>query len=204
MGEVKVLALCGSLRKGSINRGLLVAAQEVAPPGLSIEIFEGIGDIPHYNQDADVDPAPPAVQRLRDAIREANGILIATPEYNYGIPGVLKNAIDWASRPVQTTSLRGKPIALMGASGGMSGTIRAQLQLRQNLVFTQTPVMLSPEVLIPRAMPLYTDGRLTDESTRELIRKAMLAFELWIQRFVPEPSATQPWARSTGAMAAQK
>ncbi len=183
MADTEVLAICGSLRAKSMNLGLLRAAQSVAPPGMRISIYDGLGDIPLYNAELDtreLEPAP--VRRLRDAVRGAHGLLFATPEYNYSIPGVLKNAIDWASRPIATSALKGKPAAIMGAAGGMSGTIRAQNHLRQMFVFTQTFAMLQPEVLIPKAAErMDADSNLTDESTRELIRKQMTAFAAWIR-----------------------
>lgn len=197
---MNVFAIPGSLRKGSLNRALLVAAQQLAPAGMSIAIYDGLRHLPHYDADIDGPKQPDVVVQLKDAIRACDGLLIACPEYNYGVPGVLKNGIDWVSRPPSETPLRGKPTALLGAAGGMSGTIRAQLHLRQVLVFTQTPVMLAPEVLIARAAERFTDGQLTEPTTREVVRKMLEAFAAWIQRFEPEPSARTPWQRTTGAV----
>lgn len=197
---MEILALCGSLRSGSLNRSLLVAAQELAPADMRITIYEGLRGLPPYDADIDGPRQPESVVALKEAVRVSDGLLIACPEYNYSVPGVLKNAIDWASRPPAETPLRGKPTALLGASGGMSGTIRAQLHLRQIFVFTQTPVMLAPEVLIPKAGDRFQDGRLVDQSTRDLIRRMLEAFEEWIRRFVPEPTARAPWQRKTGAV----
>lgn len=181
--ELRVLGLCGSLRKASMNRGLLRAAQEVAPEEMRITIYEGLGDLPPYNQDIDTaETEPESVKRLRAAVREASGLLFASPEYNYSVPGFLKNAIDWASRPVQTSALKGKPAAIMGASSGIGGTMRAQYHLRQSFVFTQTYALLQPEVIIPRAGERTdAEGNLVDESTRELIRRQMRAFAAWIR-----------------------
>ena len=189
---LNVLALCGSLRRLSINRGLLRAAIEVAPADLRITIYEQLGEVPLYNGDLDTpELEPEPVKRLRAAVREADGLLFSTPEYNYSVPGMLKNAIDWASRPVPTAALKGKPAAIMGASGGISGTMRAQYHLRQMFVFTQTYAMLQPEVIIPRALErMDADSNLTDESTRELIRKQMAAFAAWI-RLDPGSFATR-------------
>jgi chromate reductase len=153
------------------------AAQELAPEGMTIRPFERLGELPHYNQDLDTEgriPEPAAA--LRATIRAADALLIATPEYNYGIPGVLKNAIDWASRPPQSSALKGKAAAIMGASGGMSGTMRAQLHLRQAFVFTETYAVLKPEVYVSFAREKFdADGRLTDETARTLIRQLLEA-----------------------------
>ncbi|MDQ6831468.1 MAG: NAD(P)H-dependent oxidoreductase [Gemmatimonadota bacterium] len=183
MADTEVLALCGSLRAKSMNRGLLRAAQGVAPEGMRITIYEGLGDIPAYNADIDTPELEPAqVKRFRDAVRAANGLLFAIAEYNYSVPGFLKNAIDWASRPPATSALKGKPAAIMGASSGIGATMRGQHHLRQMFVFTQTYAMLQPEVQIPKAAErMDADSNLTDESTRELIRKQMVAFAAWIR-----------------------
>lgn len=188
---ITVCGLVGSLRAGSLNRALLRAATEVGrEEGVDIRLFDRLREIPPYDQDQDRDGArPESVEALKAAIRAADALLIATAEYNYGIPGVLKNAIDWASRPAAETPLKGKPAALMGASTGMSGTIRAQLQLRQCFVFTQTLAMLQPEVLIPRAQERFdAEGRLTDDSTRELLRKQLRALVEWTHRVAPKPT----------------
>jgi chromate reductase, NAD(P)H dehydrogenase (quinone) len=181
---MRVLGIVGSLRKGSYNKMLLEAARELAPDGMQIERFERLREIPPYDQDEDARGAPEPVLALRDAIRAADGLLFVTPEYNYNVPGVLKNAFDWASRPAATTPLRGKPAAIMGASSGRSGTIRAQLALRQSFVFTETPALLQPEVLVQFAAEKFdANGRLTDEPTRDFVRKQLVAFQNWIARF---------------------
>lgn len=180
----RVLGVAGSLRAGSFNRSLLRAAIELVPAGMEIQAFEGLGEIPPYNADVEAagDPAP--VAAWKDAIRGADALLFVTPEYNYGVPGVLKNAYDWASRPPGQSPLNRKPAAIMGVSGGNSGTARAQLALRQSFVFTETYGMLRPEILVPRGAEKFdAEGRLTDDRTREAIRKFLAAFGLWIERF---------------------
>lgn len=189
-GRIHVLGICGSLRAGSYNKGLLRAAQELARDhGIDIEIYERLRDIPPYDADQDNDDAmPEPVQHLKAAVSGAAGLVIATPEYNYSVPGVLKNAFDWASRPAKGSPLNRKPIAIMGASTGMSGTIRSQLALRQSLIFTDSFALLQPEVLIPRCADRFdANSNLVDESTRTLVGKQMAAFAAWI-RVVNEAS----------------
>jgi len=180
--SVKVLGFAGSLRKGSLNRMLLRAAVELAPAGMTIETFD-LSEIPLYNGDVEAQGAPPPVAALKDAIRASDALLVATPEYNYGVPGVLKNAIDWASRPPSGSVLNDKPAAIMGASPGGFGTARAQLQLRQAFGFTRTLPLPHPEVMVPRAAEKFdADGRLTDEKTRELVRSLLVALQAWTKR----------------------
>jgi chromate reductase len=130
---MRVLAISGSLRRDSHNTKLLRAASESLAPPAQLELLEGLADVPPYNEDEDIDPAPPAVQRLREAIADADAVLIATPEYNASIPGVLKNALDWASRPFPDNAFRGKPVAVIGASTSMFGAVWAQAELRKVL-----------------------------------------------------------------------
>jgi chromate reductase, NAD(P)H dehydrogenase (quinone) len=130
---MKVLAISGSLRRESHNTKLLRAAEELLPPSAQLEFFDGLAAVPPYNEDDDVDPAPPGVHRLRAAIAAADAVLIATPEYNASIPGVLKNALDWASRPFPGNAFRGKPVAVIGASTSMFGAVWAQAELRKVL-----------------------------------------------------------------------
>ena len=179
---MQVLGFAGSLRSGSFNRALLRAAQELAPEGMRIEVFD-LAPIPPYNQDLDADELRPgAVEELKRRIREADALLIAVPEYNYGPSGVLKNAIDWASRPPLGSPLDGKRAALMGASGGDSGTARAQLALRQSFVFTNTFVLNKPEVLVRRARERFDAGlRLVDEPTRRFVRQLLEALAGWAE-----------------------
>ena len=179
-----VAGICGSLREGSLNRGLLRAAVELAPAGMEIQIYTRLGDIPPYNDDVFLTGDPEPVADLKKFIGGADAILISTPEYNYGVPGVLKNAVDWASRPAGKSVLNRKPAALMGCSPGLGGTIRAQHALRQSFVFTDTQVMSQPEIKIPSAAPLFdASSKLTDENTRQHVKKFLDAFAIWIVRF---------------------
>ena len=178
-----VCGIIGSLRKGSYNRGLMMAAIDAAKgAGLDVRIFDRLAEIPVYNADDDTDEMrPEPVTALKQAISEAAGLVIATPEYNYSIPGGLKNAFDWASRPAGKSPLNRKPAAIMGASTGISGTIRAQLALRQAFLFTDTFALLQPEVLIPKCADRFdANGNLTDQSTRDLIGRQMQKFAIWI------------------------
>jgi chromate reductase len=171
---MKILAISGSLRDGSFNRLLIHAAEELAPDGVEIETFD-IDDIPLYNQDEDKPDEPQSVAGLRAAIRDADALLLATPEYNYSVPGVLKNAIDWASRPVGTSPLTHKPVAIMGASTGISGTMRAQLAWRPVFLFTDSPMVGKPEVYVAQAGQKFDqEGRLTDETARTLIKQLLV------------------------------
>src|SRR5258706_2237401 len=145
-----VLGFAGSLRRASDNRGLIRAAAELAPPGIAVEIFD-LGDLPFYNQDVEDAGEPAGVVAFKRAIAQADALLIATPEYNHGIPGVLKNAIDWASRPYAESAWHGKPIAIMGTSPGPSGTIRAQIQLRECFSTLNLLAVNKPEVTIAGA-----------------------------------------------------
>ena len=164
-----VVGFAGSLRRASYNRALLRAATELAPPTLHIVIHE-LDEIPLYNGDIEAAGVPPSVAHLRDAIRQADGLLIATPEYNHGVPGVLKNTIDWLSRPPHESALNGKVAAVMGASPGITGTARGQSQLRQAFVFTNTYALLQPEILVGRAHEKFdADGRLVDQATRNFL-----------------------------------
>jgi chromate reductase len=179
---LKVAGFAGSLREGSFNRALLRAAVELAPERMAIETLD-IADIPLYNADVEGQGDPEPVAAFKRAIGAADGLLIATPEYNLGVPGVTKNVIDWASRPPRDSVLDGKPVAVMGATPGMGGTARGQSQLRQAFVFTNSYAMPQPEVLVRRASDLFdADGRLTDESTREHLVKFLNAFADWIVR----------------------
>lgn len=182
---IRVAGICGSLRAASLNKGLLQAAVELAPSGMEISIYNRLGDIPPYNDDVFANGDPEAVADMKNFIGSRDALLIVTPEYNYGVPGVLKNAIDWASRPSGKCVLNRKPAALMGCSPGLGGTIRCLHALRQSFVFTDTHVMSQPEIKIPSAAPLFdASGKLADENTRQHIKQFLEAFAIWIGRFV--------------------
>jgi chromate reductase, NAD(P)H dehydrogenase (quinone) len=166
---MRVLGIPGSLRAGSYNKAMLSAARELAPAGMEIAEFD-LRELPFYDGDVEAAGDPAAVAAFKDAIRSAGALLIATPEYNRGVPGVLKNAVDWASRPPLGSPLAGKPVAIMGASTGRGGTARAQEQLRAALEFSRANVLNEPEVLVPEAYMRFDEqGRLTDDETRREI-----------------------------------
>jgi chromate reductase len=182
MNEIRVVGIAGSLRRASYNRGLIRAAAAVAPPGISIEVFD-LAPIPLYNQDVEDAGEPLPVVALKRAILEADALLVATPEYNHGVPGVLKNAIDWASRPRATSPLTDKPVAVMGASPGRGSTARAQAQLRDAFVFTGACVMPRPELLVGSAGSLFDeDGDLVDPKLRASIGELVEALRTWTIR----------------------
>ncbi len=178
---MKVLGFAGSLRKASFNKALLRAAVEVAPASMDIEIFDLEG-IPPFNQDHEMQP-PEKVGEFKARIRAADAILIATPEANYSVPGVLKNAIDWASRPYGDSAFDGKPAAIMGASVGMIATARAQYHLRQCCVFLNMYPVNQPEVMVPFAQDkIDENGRLVDEPTRKRIGELLISLMAWTKR----------------------
>lgn len=178
---IHVLAIAGSLRRASHNKGLLRAAQHEAPAGMTIDIFD-LAPIPLFNEDVLNAGAPEPVRYFKERIAAADALLIAVTEYNYGLSGVLKNAIDWASRPVNTSPLTGKPLAMMGA-GGMFGTVRAQLQLRQTAVYTNMLPMNRPELMITHSWEKFDgEGNLTDEHERAKIRPLLEGFAAWVRR----------------------
>jgi chromate reductase len=179
---LRVVGLVGSLRSRSYNRALLVAARELAPPHLIIETHD-LGDVPLFNEDLEAGGPPAAVASLRSAVRRADGLLLVTPEYNHGVPGVMKNAVDWLSQPLRKSALEGKPTALMGASTGLAGTARGQSQLRQAFVLTNSPVMPQPEVLVGRAHEKFdASGRLTDEPTRQFVAMFLTRLSSWLRQ----------------------
>jgi chromate reductase len=179
---LRVLGIPGSLRQGSLNRALLRAAAELAPDGLRIEIHD-LREVPLYDGDVEAAGDPPGVAAFKAAIREADAILVACPEYNHGVPGVLKNAIDWASRPAGASPLNGKPAGIIGASPGLVGTARGQAQLRQAFTFTNTSSMLQPEVLVAQAHTRFDrEGRLVDETSRGFLAQYLAAFHAWLGR----------------------
>lgn len=171
----RILAISGSLRRGSHNACLLRAAAEVLPPGAELDIFDGLLDVPPYDTDSDVEPGHAAVARLRGAIRAADAVLIATPEYNGSIPGVLKNALDWGSRPFPNNALRGKPVAVIGASTGLFGAVWAQAETRKVLGIIGAEV-IDEELAVGQAGAAFTDnGQLVDPRQRAALADAVLA-----------------------------
>jgi len=180
--DVKVLGFAGSLRKDSYNRAALRAAQELLPQGMTLEIFD-LAPIPLFNEDVERKGFPAAVLEFKERIADADALLISTPEYNYSIPGVLKNAIDWASRPPGQSPLVGKPLAIMGASIGYFGSARAQYHLRQVCVLLNMHPVNSPEVFISGAASKFDEtGKLTDGMFRNNIKKILQALQEWTIR----------------------
>jgi chromate reductase len=178
---VKILGFVGSLRKGSFNKALMRVAEDVLPDGAQLEVFDLEG-MPPFNQDFEAQP-PDKVKEFKAKIREADAILIVTPEYNYSIPGVLKNAIDCASRPYGDNAFEGKPVAMMGASIGMLGTARAQYHLRQSLVFLNMFPINRPEVMVPFVeKKVDQEGRLADETTRKLVKELLGNLIAWTKK----------------------
>ncbi len=187
----KIVAIAGSLRRGSFNRALINAARELAPDGMEIDVIE-IGELPFYNADIEAQGDPPSVAAFKSSLGGADGLLIATPEYNDGIPGVLTTAVDWGSRLPGRAPLAGKPVALMGASPSQIGTARAQLHLRQLLSHVQARVLPPPELLVARAYERFDKSlRLTDESTRDVLAKLLQRFSRWIARERAEKRTTE-------------
>jgi len=179
--KVHILGFAGSLRKQSYNVALLSAATEMVPDTATLEIFDLEG-IPPFNQDLELQPGE-KVKEFKTKIRAADAILIATPEYNYSIPGVLKNAIDWASRPYGDNAFDGKPVAMMGASIGMLGTARAQYDLRRSFIFLNMLPLNQPEVMVPSVQnKVDSNGRVTDEKTRKKIRELVESLVAWTMR----------------------
>ena len=194
---VRVLAIPGSLRRASYNRALLEAACELAPEGVELEVAD-LRDIPLYDEDVEAEGDPAPVCAFKDAIRDADALLIATPEYNTSLPGVLKNAIDWASRPAFMSPLAGKPVALAGASTGRSGARRALEDARRVLGYTRSEVLPDVHVSVPRAADRFDDeGRLVDEDVRRDLRELLEQLRTWVEQSranvdlvaIPEPVA---------------
>ena len=169
--QIKILGIAGSVRKASLNKAALREAQRLVPEGASLDIFE-IDGLPGFNQEEEKNP-PAKVIDMKARIRAADAILLVTPEYNYSIPGVLKNAIDWASRPYGDSAWTGKPVAIMGVSAGVIGTARAQYHLRQVFVFLDMDAVNQPEVMINAPKSFDDQGNLTDQKTRELITRLL-------------------------------
>lgn len=176
--KISILGFAGSLRKGSYNRALLRAASEMVPPNATLEIFDLEG-IPPFNQDLENQP-PERVKEFKAKIRAADALLIATPEYNYSVPGVLKNAIDWASRPYGDNAFDGKSVGIMGASIGALGTARAQYHLRQSFVWLNMYPLNAPEVMVPLANEKVDQkGNIVDQKTREKIKELLVSLVAW-------------------------
>ena len=175
---IRILGIAGSLRQKSFNRAALRAAQQLVPPDATLDIFE-LDGIPVFSEDDERQP-PANVVEFKKRIREADAILFVTPEYNYSIPGVLKNAIDWASRPHGDSAWTDKPAAIMGASVGTLGTARAQYHLRQVFVFLNVYAVNRPEVMIANAAQNFdAEGNLTNETTKKLIRQLLANLAAW-------------------------
>lgn len=180
--SLSFLGIAGSLRSGSYNRGLIRAATDVASAGLSVVPYD-LADIPMFNADVEAAGDPPAVADFKRAIAAADALLIATPEYNHCVPGVLKNAIDRASRPARQSVLSGKPVAIMGATTGRGATARAQAHLRDGLAYTNALVLPLPEVLVDFARDKFDDaGNLTDEEMMGEVRDLLVALAAWTRR----------------------
>ncbi len=179
---MNIIAFAGSLRKKSFNKSLLRAAIELAPSTMNIDLFDLEG-IPLFNADVEKKGDPERVTIFKKNIRQSDGVLIASPEYNHGMTGITKNGIDWASRPGNDAPLNGKPVGIMGASPGATGTARSQDQLRQSLKSINAICMVKPEILVNRAHQKFNDeGTLTDEKTREYLSSYLDSFASWIQK----------------------
>ncbi|HRP11425.1 MAG TPA: NADPH-dependent FMN reductase [Terricaulis sp.] len=180
---LRILGIAGSLRKASYNRALLRAAIDLAPEGMSLTSFD-LDDVPLYNGDVEAGGDPPGVAAMKQAIAGADGVLFVTPEYNHGVPGVMKNALDWASRPPRGAALGAKPVGIIGASPGMTGSARGQSQLRQAFEFTNSFCMPQPEILVYRAHEKFDEnGALTDETTKKYLVRYLEALRQWVLRF---------------------
>lgn len=177
--KIKILGIAGSLRHNSYNRAALKAAAGLVPENAEIEIFD-LNGIPGFNEDIE---QPAKITELKERLRASDAVLFVTPEYNYSIPGVLKNAIDWASRPYGDSAWEGKPCAIMGASSGMIGTARAQYHLRQTLVFLNMFPINKPEVMIGNCAEKFdTEGNIIDEKTKSIIGKMLTSLVDWTGR----------------------
>jgi chromate reductase len=186
METVKILGFVGSLRKGSYNKALMRAAVELTPEDAKIEVFD-LDGIPPFNQDLERQ-LPQIVKDFKAQIRKADALLIATPEYNYSVSGVLKNAIDWASRPYGDNAFEGKPVAIMSASIGSLGGARAQYHLRQSFVFLDMRPLNRPEVMMPFAQDnVDANGNVTNEQTKRLIRELLEALVQWAIKLRAQP-----------------
>ena len=188
--SLHILALVGSLRRGSYNRLLYQTAVSLAPAGMSFTEAD-LRSLPLYDDDVRLEQEyPEAARALRTAIAAADGLLFVSPEYNHAVPGVLQNAIDWASRPPDQP-FKGKPAAIMGASTGRLGTVRMQHSLRTTLDSLEAHTLLKPEVMVGNARDCFDETCLVDEQGRELVAGLMAAFAVWVRRFAPAPEAEE-------------
>jgi len=186
VAQLDVLGIAGSLRRDSHNRALLRAAQELAPPGAAVRIWDGLAAIPSYDGDVEEKGIPAPVVEMNEAVARAGAVLVVTPEYSASIPGVLKNALDWAARPPGKSPFRGKVVAITGASPGALGTVRAQMDLRRVLTAMGAFVVPSPEVLVSQVhQKRDAEGRLTDEGTRKFLGNLLEELARWTARFAP-------------------
>ena len=186
MKTFEALAIAGSLRRDSFNRRLVRAATKLTPPGLLLQVYDDLGSVPLFNEDLEAGGPPDGVARLKAAVVRADGLLIATPEYNQSIPGVTKNMVDWLSRG-DPDALAGKPIAIMGATPGAWGTRLAQAALRQTLTACGALIMPAPHLYVRNAAGLFDpEGNLTDERTSASLKRLLESFEQWIRRLQPE------------------
>lgn len=180
-----VVAIPGSLRDGSFNRALARSLEGLAPDDVAVEVVE-LHDVPLYNGDLDTDEDRPApVRALKDRIGRADAVLLISPEYNYGVPGVLKNALDWVSRPGFKSPMAGRPSGIMGVSTGLSGTMRGQEHLKLNLLGMAAQVFPHPGVAVSRARDKFENGRLVHEDTREFVARYLTDFAAWVRRVRP-------------------
>jgi chromate reductase len=187
---IRIVGIAGSLRKASWNRGLIRAAAEDAPEGIEIVVLD-LAMLPLYSQDVEDQGDPPSVIALKDVVRLADALLIATPEYNNGMSGVLKNALDWGSRPPRASVLRDKPVAVMGVSPGAGGAARAQQQVRDAIIYTGGCVLPEPELLIGGALDKFDDhGNVTDRELRSNVVEVVAALRTWALRIeMPQEAA---------------
>lgn len=191
---IHVLGIAGSLRRASYNRALLGAAEGMLPAGMSLERGE-IGELPLYDADLEARGVPAPVRALAERVSAADALLIATPEYNYSVPGVLKNALDWLSRPPAASPLKGKPAAILGASRGRGATMRAQLHLRDVALGTGLILLPRPELHVALAQEKFDpEGTLTDERTREQLAGLLAALRDWTLRLASAPAGPAPQA----------
>jgi chromate reductase len=204
--KMKIFGIAGSIRKDSYNKTVLRTAASLAPENAEFAIFEELSEIPPFDQDGEATP-PAIVKKLKASIQAADAVLIATPEYNYSIPGVLKNAIDWASRPYGDSAWEGKPVGIMSASGGMLGGARAQYQLRQVFVFLNMHPLNQPEVIIPHIQEKVDEkGNITDAHTKEKISEMVEALMKWTlelktgQKVVEELEEEDEYSKAYGRM----